>query len=331
MKIIFVTIAYFFLICFSAWSFEFADVMLKSSDIKQYPVLGDLNKWYEDGCKIEKSPKPYLISMQTSILYEKPEMYKDLIGDFKVAHVNLKCDSGDSSVMYLRFQDKSAATNGHAVLKGVVWGEKGPNRHHPERIRQFSNMIAIFSSKKPGPPDYFQFGKMTNAEPPRDELAEYRKLFACEADTAITEACDVLSQIESYKAAPWPSKANGAYFGQAWYWAPDKKIANEFMYTSITKDSFAPRSITPDNESEATELREVLAGKRKPGKELSSYLASINPEVASIEKVGKSYRATIKGNTYCLFPIKNRIYLIVSAGHISMEPGPVLLGYIELK
>ncbi len=83
-------------------------------------------------------------SIQSKLLYEKPDMYSLFLGKLlskKFQTFDYKGDQG--SILYLEF-DKDAE-NGRKFVEGLLWGGKKPNNAHPENIITKGNIMIILS------------------------------------------------------------------------------------------------------------------------------------------------------------------------------------------
>lgn len=318
----------FFFLLHRLDAYEISEVILTPKDIRQYEVLKSQESLWENGCKIAKESKPRMLTIQTQLLFDKPEMYEQIMGKVEKGYINLKCESGVSSIIYLKLTDSAAAKSGYEFLKGLIWGEEGRSRRHPERLAKYGNIIALFSSEKPGMVDYLQLGKIIYSDIPRDTLAKIRETHACDKPEN-EDYCQALQAISRYKGSVLPKSFANGLFAKVWHLKPDKPPQFSYMYGKIQAGKIAMRDVSPDNDRESAEMAAMMKGTMPPTKELLQFVSTIKLDFVGIEKYQGSYRTAFGGNLVSLYPMGDKVFFIVTADHFLEEPGSTIVGYFN--
>lgn len=307
-------------------AYEISDIIITAKDIRQYDVLKSQESLWENSCIITKEAKPRVLTIQTQLLYDKPEMYEQIMGKVEKRYANLKCESGSSSIIYLKFNDTNTAKASYDFLKGLIWGEGGRSKRHPERLGRYGNIIAIFSSERAGMIDYLQLGKIIYSNVPSDILSTIRAKYGCDKPES-EEYCQALLEIPKYKASPFPKSFSDGVFAKVWNLKPGKGAESSYMYGKVQNGKIGMRDVSPDNDRERAEMDAMMKGTMPPTKELLQFVASLKMEYLDLEKYQGSYRTTLGGNLISLYPIGKKVYFIVTADHFADEPGGTIIGY----
>jgi hypothetical protein len=94
--------------------------------------------------KLTKEAK--CISIEACTFYDSPEMYEMIIGKIKRKEIqNFESKKDNGSIMYFEFD---GGFKGEGFLGGLLWGEGGPSKEHPEKYFAKGNMLVIWSFNK---------------------------------------------------------------------------------------------------------------------------------------------------------------------------------------
>ena len=318
----------FFLFAESISAYEISDILIKQENIRKYDLLKSQEELWEDGCSISKEAKPKTLSIQTNMLYEKPELYEQIMGKVMKGHVNIKCASGLHSILYFKFNDLAAADTSYGFIKGLIWGEDGRSRRHPERIAKYANIITIFASAQQDIADYLQLGKIIYSDVPSEILLRIRAQNSCEK-IENGDFCSALEQISGYKPSAFPKFFTHGVFAKIWRIKAGESKSN-YMYAKVQAGKIGMINVSPDNDRERAEMDSMIKGETLPTKELLNFVFTVNMQYTELEKYKGSYRTLFHGNLISLYPIGKKVYFIVTADHFSEVAGPTLIGYFTL-
>jgi hypothetical protein len=89
------------------------------------------------------------VDIQTSILWDKPDLYKSLI-PLPIAKYaqSFACHDGKGTVFSFQFASNADRERAGAFIKPLLWGESGPTARHPELVLEAGNLLTVVSFRK---------------------------------------------------------------------------------------------------------------------------------------------------------------------------------------
>jgi hypothetical protein len=109
------------------------------------------------GLKPEQIPaecKPiegdFPVDMQSAILWDKPELYKDLIPlPLAKTAQSFACNGNKGTVYFFQFGSEAQRKTAGAFIKPLLWGESGPTPLHPESVLEAGDTLIVVSFRNP--------------------------------------------------------------------------------------------------------------------------------------------------------------------------------------
>jgi len=89
------------------------------------------------------------VDIQTSILWDKPDLYKSLI-PLPIAKYaqSFTCHDDKGTVFFFQFGSNADHERAGAFIKPLLWGESGPTTDHPELVLEAGNLLTVVSFRK---------------------------------------------------------------------------------------------------------------------------------------------------------------------------------------
>ena len=118
-----------------------------------YSIFGYSQKGMLDSIQIKSSEVPQEFkslnelkcqSIQSKMLYDKPEMYGFILGNVvDKKYQTYEYEGNEGSILFLEF-DKDVEDS-KAFIEGLLWGGKKPSKAHPEKILIKDKLMIILS------------------------------------------------------------------------------------------------------------------------------------------------------------------------------------------
>jgi len=110
-------------------------------------VLGLKPEQVPTDCKTIDGNFP--VDMQTAILWDKTDLYKDLIPLPTAKNAQSFACHGDKGTVYsFQFADEAKRKTAAAFIKPLLWGEPGPTAEHPELVLEAGDVLTVVSFRK---------------------------------------------------------------------------------------------------------------------------------------------------------------------------------------
>jgi hypothetical protein len=89
------------------------------------------------------------VDIQTSILWDKPDLYKSLI-PLPIAKYaqSFACHDDKGTVFFFQFASNADRERAGAFIKPLLWGESGQTAGHPELVLEAGNLLTVVSFRK---------------------------------------------------------------------------------------------------------------------------------------------------------------------------------------
>jgi hypothetical protein len=98
-------------------------------------------------CKIVDGSFP--VDNQTAILWEKTDLYRNLIPLPTDKNAQSFSCAGDRGTLYsFQFADEARRKTAAAFIKPLLWGESGPTQDHPELVLETGAVLTVVSFRK---------------------------------------------------------------------------------------------------------------------------------------------------------------------------------------
>lgn len=124
-----------FLLIFISYNFGYSQLnTIDSFEIK----LSEIPTEYISHDKLECK------SLQSSLLFESPDMYSFILGNvIEKRFQTFEYEATKGSILYFEF-DKEAE-KGKGFIESLLWGAKESNEAHPEIVITKGNVLIVFS------------------------------------------------------------------------------------------------------------------------------------------------------------------------------------------
>ena len=91
----------------------------------------------------------YPMDIQTQILYERVEIYKQILPPLAGKQAqSLRCGQQDGTIYYFEFADAASRERAEAFIRGLLWGTDHPTPDHPEQIEHGDSLLLVVSFEK---------------------------------------------------------------------------------------------------------------------------------------------------------------------------------------
>ena len=91
----------------------------------------------------------YPMDIQTQILYERFEIYKQILPPLAGKQAqSLRCGQQDGTIYYFEFADAAGRERAESFIRNLLWGADRPSPEHPEQIEHGESLLAVVSFEK---------------------------------------------------------------------------------------------------------------------------------------------------------------------------------------
>jgi hypothetical protein len=91
----------------------------------------------------------YPIDLQTTILYERYDTYKQLLPPLSGRQAqSFQCGPQKGTIYYFEYANAADRERAERVIRRLLWGEDHPTAEHPEQIEHAENLLLVISFKK---------------------------------------------------------------------------------------------------------------------------------------------------------------------------------------
>ena len=350
----------FLLLSCSLFPLNKHDVILRESDLKEYPPFGFHSIPFDSDCTIVARPESSKVSKSEEFFLKTDELTKkgSIRPIIEKTSLYIKCKSGVAGIYYLKFTNNRQSAESYEFASKFIWGNKQgfssldrlsfhisedpKNLPDPslDRLTVFEDYMILVSFPEIHPGDFFLKNKLGHAGIPNESLERYRTHFTCKSNEA-NSACDTLKILASENtgvASPLPSDA--VLVGEFWLLDKNEKWQKSYAFTKLTSISGKQsigifKNLIPDNAAEEAEYKAILSGTGSPSKGLMDFIRSEKMEMRQLKQDGGVYymvtgpSAHSYPNMFLIRTTNNRLVFAMFADHLKKRH-LVMFGYLIL-